>query len=116
MTDDDDDVRFNPFYYERDYIDVKTTDEMLQEINKGIDEQINISRDIREHLMVMDVRSEKYEDVPYKILGRLYEIIFRRNYQRGIFFVLLSILAVLCDVHYGFFDYVKNLFSEVHWL
>ncbi len=63
----------------------KTTDEMLQEINKGIDEQINISRDIREHLMVMDVRSEKYEDVPYKILGRLYEIIFRRNYQRGIF-------------------------------
>ena len=106
MTNDGDD-----YWHDPHHADGKTMDEMLQEINKGIDEQINISMDIRDHLMAMDVRSEKYEDVPYKILGRLHEIIFRPNYQRGIFFILLSILVVLCDVHYGFFDYVKNLFN-----
>ena len=55
MTNDGDD-----YWHDPHHADGKTMDEMLQEINKGIDEQINISMDIRDHLMAMDVRSEKY--------------------------------------------------------
>ena len=94
--------------------DIKSTHELIKEINQkssGIHSHLNAIYGKLEDIAPWQERQyDRLNQIDanlYQIGGDVRFLANRGNAHPGIFFVLLAILLVLCDVHYGLFDYLK---------